>query len=450
MPTDRNTLQIKGYQPQEHQQQIHALIEENRYSWIMGGFRSGKSRACFEQDIEYCMRYPKNVVLITRKFNEDLEKSSKMEFYEYCPRELIAHTREGRDICIFRNGSQVIFKGLYSKYGGQRSKLGSMNLGIVHVEEGSEIDLKDFLDLQGRLSLMTIPDGAHKIYITANPPTKDHWAFKLFEENPAEGYGLIKVSTRMNNRYLPPQYIKALEDEYAAQPGWLERFFDGQWGFVPQGDPVYGEFSSKTHVDNTIRYNPGLPLYRSWDFGWHHPAVVWLQINSDQQIAVLKEHMGNKIFLRDFAPRIVQMTNQTFPGADIIDTCDDAGKQQKDDGLPSIAILEGSPFKLKMQFRQSRVMEGIELVQQKLRGMVRGQPSFLISARECPILVEGFTGGYCRQGDNIMKDGYYDHLHDALREAFINIFGTRTKNVFEKFKIPGPVYDFSPMQTGKN
>jgi hypothetical protein len=439
---------IEGYRPEPHQNRIHQVIAKNKYTWIMGGFRSGKSRACYEEDIDICQKYPGMVVLITRKFHEDLEKTSKREFYEYCDPRLIADRRDGGDICVFRNGSQAIFRGLYARTSLQRSKLGSMNIGRAHVEEGSEIELKDFLDLQGRLSLTCVPENERKIYMTANPPTKDFWAFDLFEKNPRHGYGMIKVGTRENAKYLPATYISDLEESFKTQPGWLSRFFDGNWGFTPQGDPVYPEFSD-IYLDESIEFNKGREVYRFWDFGWHHPAVLWCQVGPDQDPNILLEKMGTKIYLRDFAPDILRLTNDEFPNAKIIDICDDAGKSMKDDGLPSIQVLESPPFNLRMRSRHSFVVEGLELVRSKMREMIgsgdKARPALRIKGSKCPILVEGFRGGYCRDGDDVIKDGYYEHLHDCLREGFINIFSSNSRESSQDFshiKIAQPNYNF--------
>lgn len=440
-----NITVVDGYKPEPHQQQVHDLIAAKKYSWIMGGFRSGKSRACFEEDIDCCQRIPGMIVLVTRRFHEDLEKTSKQEFYEYCDPRLIAATQDGKDVCLFKNGSKIIFRGLHTQTSRQRSKLGSMNIGRAHVEEASEIELNDFLDLQGRLSLSCVPEDERKIYMTSNPPTKDHWSFKLFEENPKPGYGMIRLCTRENAKYLPASYIGDLEESYGSQPGWLSRFFDGNWGFTPQGDPVFGGFSDR-FLSEDIGFNQGYPIYRCWDFGWQHPAVIWWQSGPDGEANVLLENMGSKIYLRDYAPSILQLTNSEFPGAMIIDICDDAGKQHKDDGRPSIEILESSPFNLKMRYRPSFVNEGIELIQSKMRLLIGSRPGLLIKGSKCPILVEGFRGGYCREGDDVIKDGYYEHLQDALREGFINTFASNSvdsNTQVRSIKIPGPRYNMN-------
>lgn len=419
----------QNYLPEPHQQEIHDLIQDTRYAWIMGGFRSGKTRACIEEDVEACVRVPGLIVLITRKFHEDLKTTAKQDFYDITDAMpgLIIKTENDKNIAYFKNGSRVIFQGLYTRTSMQRSKLGGHEYGRIHVEEASEITLNDFLDLQGRLSQTNIPDDERKIYCTTNPPNSDHWAFNTFEVGKKPGlYGIIKVSTKANARYLPANYISDMEGSYANQPGWLSRFFDGNWGFTPKGDPVY--HFSDIYLDESISFNSGRPVYRSWDFGWHHPAVVWFQVGPDQDVNILLEKMGSKVYLKKFAPDILALTNSEFPGAEIIDICDDAGKQQKDDGLPSITILQNPPFNLKMRYRQSFVAEGIELVEAKMREMIGGKPALRIKGSKCPILVEGMRGGYCRDGDDIIKDGYYEHVCDALREGFINVLASNSRD----------------------
>lgn len=437
---------INNYMPEPHQQEIHDAIEKNRFLWVNGGFRSGKTRAFIEEDIEACHRFPGMVILITRKFHEDIKGTVKQDFYEAVDPRLIAWTEDERNICHFRNGSKVIFRGLYTRSSLQRSKLGGLNVGRVHVEEASEITLNDFLDLQGRLSLTSIPEHQRKIYCNANPPTADHWAFQMFEQGRKDGlYACLKVSTRMNAKHLPASYISDMEESYGSQPGWLSRFFDGHWGFTPKGDPVY-QFSD-IYVDDKLDWNRGLPIYRCWDFGWAHPAVVWMQVGVDREVNILREKLGSKIYLKNFAAEILKITNDEFPNAEIIDICDDAGKQHKDDGRPSIDILEND-FHLRMRYRQSFVQEGIELIQAKMREMVGGRPAFKINGVKCPITIEGFRGGYCRDGDEIIKDGYYEHTMDCIREGFVNIFANNSVEHFatvdpKKIVIAQPIYGFN-------
>ena len=109
------------------------------------------------------------------------------------------------------------------------------------------------------------------------------------------------------------------------------------------GEPVYSSFDPDTSVKVT-HYDPDLPLWRGWDFGYRHPAVVWLQYDpSIPQLRYLHEFYptldresvpGMKI--QDLAPKVIAITNDYFPeattdaGSGIFDYADPAGQQHND------------------------------------------------------------------------------------------------------------------------
>jgi hypothetical protein len=40
---------------------------------------------------------------------------------------------------------------------------------------------------------------------------------------------------------------------------------------------VFGEFNMEKHVDDSVQYDPMLPLYIAWDFGLDQTAILWIQ-----------------------------------------------------------------------------------------------------------------------------------------------------------------------------
>jgi phage terminase large subunit len=108
-------------------------------------------------------------------------------------------------------------------------------LGGFAIDEANEITKNEFLLLQGRLRLDTVP--RHRGILATNPPNTDHWIFDLFSGPNADKskYRLISASSRQN-RYLPEDFVKNLEKEYP--PAWVKKFVDGEFGFLTMGDLV--------------------------------------------------------------------------------------------------------------------------------------------------------------------------------------------------------------------
>lgn len=121
-----------------------------------------------------------------------------------------------------------------------------------------------------------------------------------------------------------------------------------------KGEPVYPEFDSEDAIKAT-RYNPHLPLWRGWDFGYRHPAVVWAQLWPDNTLAWLHELYPTLnpdevpgISTGPLADLAISETERLFPGsadlsksAGVLDFCDPAGNQKKDaSDFSSIEILQ--------------------------------------------------------------------------------------------------------------
>lgn len=200
---------------------------------------------------------------------------------------------------------------------------------------------------------------------------------------------------------------------------------------VSAGEPFFATFNRATHV-RPCKYDPSLPLLRGWDFGRAHPACVWSQLGRDGILRVLYSYMGTNVNLFKFAPLVISETNARFPGAKVVtDYGDPAGAQETDKGS-STAILF-IEFGITINHRFSYIEEGLKMIEQRLIVREDGNPGLLID----PInkdLIDGFAGGYELDSQAIAKtdavkllsrpkkDGYFDHLMDALRYTFVNLF----------------------------
>lgn len=122
------------------------------------------------------------------------------------------------------------------------------------------------------------------------------------------------------------------------------------------GDPVYSLFN----IDETVRetmYRPELPLWRGWDFGYRHPAVVFLQLHPPSSKApdgtlvylhevypTLDREAVPGIKTADLAQLVLDETARVFPKASdsvVQDFADPAGNQTKETSdFSSIEILQ--------------------------------------------------------------------------------------------------------------
>ncbi|MFA5936676.1 MAG: phage terminase large subunit [Candidatus Paceibacterota bacterium] len=428
---------IESYTPTEKQRTFHA--SKAKFRAYIGGFGAGKTKAGVWEGIDLAMRYPCNRILMARDTMPDLRDTVMQLFFDECPSEFIYTYRKKDNTVVFRNGTELLFRSFRAYSAAPRnqneSKIKGLNLGAFYLDEANETTKQQFLLLQGRLRLDTVP--FHCGWITTNPPNIDHWIPETFEGPKCDKskYEAIHASSR-ENPHLPDDYVSNLEQEYPAS--WVKKFIDGEYGFMTAGDPVYQNFKETLETGNPwhcrmVKWRSQYgPVHRYWDFGWHRPAVVWAQMTPDLTWKVYKEYMGHQVYIQDFAPKVLDVSNKMFAGASFLDFCDPAGNQRTDkDRRTSVQILSDD-FKVRMQFRFSLVTEGIDIIQKKLNSAISGEPAFQINPVECPILVAGFLGGYARlraqdgrsmSSSEPIKDGYYEHLHDALRYGAVNISG---------------------------
>lgn len=199
---------------------------------------------------------------------------------------------------------------------------------------------------------------------------------------------------------------------------------------ISEGEPFYTSFNRGMHV-RPLTYNAEWPLLVALDFGRGHPAALFAQKSPRNQVRVLYSVMETQKSVFDFAPMILSEVNARFPGALVHYYGDPAGAQETDKGATTQILL--TQFKMKINFRFSFLEEGLKMIERALFVREDGEPGLLMDPCNT-ILIDGFAGGYKldrgasgkdtegRLKNSPKKDGYYDHLCDALRYLFINLF----------------------------
>ena len=392
-------------------------------NYMAAGFvnhNCGKSRAQIEEDIALSMAFPDNLGFIVRKYREDLKGSVKEDFHRWCPPELIKKTYDSGFTIQLINKSVVMLKGLYTHSSSQRSKLGSANLGWVDVHEMDEIAKEDFQDLQGRLRREGIP--VRRLYGGCNPPPYTHWLPEYFSDPRNCSRAEVVTGGSYDNPHLPADYLKGLTGAYKNAPGLLKRYIQGEYGFTPKGTPAFQGYSEKQHYV-PLKYDKNLPVIRIWDFGFIHPAVVWMQVLANNSVNILGAHMGTKMNLQIYAPIAIRISNEKYHDASFFDICDIAGKQEKDTGPASIKVLNS--YGVKPKSKSSSVRSGIELMQRMLLTIVESHPQIRINSTndEGLLIHEAFVGGYTRDeyGD-VIKEDFYEHVMDCTRYGIVYKF----------------------------
>jgi len=187
---------------------------------------------------------------------------------------------------------------------------------------------------------------------------------------------------------------------------------------------VFAEFDPAVHVKE-VEYNEGLATYRAMDFGFVNPFVcLWIQVDDEGCAYVIDEYVRAKATIGVHARYILEHTpcaERAVAGT----FCDPAGAARNDvTGTSPVKELRAAG--MKVRYKKSSVLSGIELVRRAIRSC-DGVVSLVISPR-CDRLIESlrcyhYPEASRRGGPSEMpqKDGVHDHPIDALRYFFVGI-----------------------------
>ncbi len=183
-----------------------------------------------------------------------------------------------------------------------------------------------------------------------------------------------------------------------------------------EGKAVYEGFTEQHIHEFEYSVEQVQYVYRGWDFGYHHPAVVTAFMNESDQMCVRTEVLGANEGIKDFALRVKQICQSKFPNAQWLDSCDPAGHQRTDKAeFTSVQVLNS--LGIYPTSKASNINEGLEIIRQRLLRRNDGKYGMLFHP-DCKILIDAFKGGYryperkegVAEQEMPLKDGFYDHL----------------------------------------
>ena len=194
------------------------------------------------------------------------------------------HHRSNKTITI-NGGGEIIYGGLDDE-----SRIGSMNLSGVAIDEATETDEADYVMLRGRIRL-DVDQLANQIYLATNPGPPTHYLAKRFgldgSSRCANGCHAIQTCTA-DNGFLPDDYLEDLNTFTGLA---RKRYVLGQW--CGSDGLIYDLFDRAVHVKD--RRGPWTKCIGGVDWGFTHPTAVVVVCEDEQQrIHVIDEWVENK------------------------------------------------------------------------------------------------------------------------------------------------------------
>lgn len=215
------------------------------------------------------------------------------------------------------------------------------------------------------------------------------------------------------------------------------------------GQAVYPDWNTTIHGVNGAHPWVGLPLLMGIDQGLH-PAAVICQLQ-EENLVVLKEYCEHNMGAERFSEYVRAQLRVDFPEwpdfkKDFLVGMDPTGFNRRDVDERTYAQVWAEhfdPFPGENLWEKRR-----QSVERQLVRFRKGSPCFRVNLDQCPVLKEGFEGGYRYPEHSAeveptkvrpVKDKY-SQPHDALQYILTLLGGKKT---IRGRSIPSPSYAWS-------
>ena len=432
----RKNPSITVYQAERTTSFFH--LDSSAVRGMMGPVGSGKSTGCTTEIMARAVTQPVDSTgkrrsrwSVIRNTYRELSDTTLQTWLDWFPEETCGHFNRGEMTHEVRLRLaddtelelDVMFRALDRPV--DVKKLLSLELTAAWVNEAREIP-KAIIDmLQTRIgrfpsyrdpafagcaSLLredgTWPDGLTPMDIVAaggywsglimdtNPPEEDHWWYKIFEdERPADWKLFRQPSGRgpkaENVHNLKPGYYQATSGK---SPEWIKVYFDGEYGYVLDGKPVYPEFTDSFHVTDWATPMPGVEIRVGIDFGLT-PAAAFVQRDIHGRWRCIDELCAVDMGISRFALLLNSKIQADYAGYQFAFFGDPAGDQraQTDERTPFMILRANGIQALPARTNDFNLRR--EAVANPLMHIIDGKPQLAIHPK-CRQLRKGMAGQY--------------------------------------------------------
>ena len=375
---------------------------------IMGPIGSGKSSVCVIEIVRRAMEQApgpdglrRTRFAVIRNTYRELQDTTRKTFEEWVP----APLGEWREADLSFNLSfddvraEILFRALDRPE--DVRKLLSLELTGAWINEAREIPKPVFDMIQGRIGRYPSKNQGgptwYGLWLDTNPPDRDHWFYRVFEELKPKEHILFRQpgarSTEAENRdNLPPRYYERLIA--GKDDDWVKVFVDGDYGFIKEGRPIYPEWADHQHVQPPSLLPGASTILLGVDFGLTPAAVFGQRDPKDGQLQIFHEITSESLGATRFFEEVTTYLKQAHPGRQVRGWGDPAGEQrsQVDERTPyHVALAAGLPLvpchTNDFTLRREAVANALT------RLTLLGRPSLVI-ASECITLRKAMAGGY--------------------------------------------------------
>lgn len=243
-------------------------------------------------------------------------------------------------------------------------------------------------------------------------------------KNPENKFCVVDLHYTANPRKRSKEWRDAVRASLPIRDFLME--YEKSWQTY-EGKPVYEDWNPVIHKAETTAVEPGLPLLLGWDFGLT-PACVICQLVGNQ-LRIHKEFVEKDGSINKLAPEVWSYLSTEFlpwvhdSRNKIMSYIDPAGfnRSETDESTcAKVLIAEGFKKVFPGPYKWEPRRQAVEYFLTRTYG---SGSALQINEEECPILLEGFNGGYQYpektkevEPTKIMPiKNKFSHPHDALQ-----------------------------------
>jgi phage terminase large subunit len=265
---------------------IYAFLQESQKQKeiiVYGGAGSGKSYTVAQfLLIEKLLSNRNKRLLITRKYNPSLKVTTWQLVHEILNELEVPYVEnKSEQVLQLPRRNEIYFRGL-----DDAEKIKSSEFNYVWMEEATEFDYEDYLQLKLRLRRST--NSVNQMFLTFNPVAG--WTQKQFFEQESDDVAILH-STYIDNPFLDVEYTKMLEYLKEQDETYYQIYTLGQFAILK--NKIYSNYKVVSKLPEKFD-----EIVYGLDFGYNNPTACLKIGIKDDDIYILDElyetHLTNE------------------------------------------------------------------------------------------------------------------------------------------------------------
>ncbi|BER92697.1 PBSX family phage terminase large subunit [Atrimonas thermophila] len=250
---------------------------------VYGGAGSGKSYAVAQYLILRALEERGKHFLITRATLPSLRLSCWMLIQHLLREYGIPHAVNKSEFWIEIRDNKLFFKSLDDP-----EKIKSAEFNYIWMEEATEFNYQDFLQLKLRLRRKNKLQ--NQIILTFNPIDAYHWLKTQLVDTPADNVAVLRT-TYKENPFLSADYVQELQRLSEVDENYYRIYALGEWGILQ--NLIYTNWDVVDRVPEEVDQ-----VVYGLDFGYNNPtALVEVRIKENEawvRELIYQSHLTNQ------------------------------------------------------------------------------------------------------------------------------------------------------------